>query len=294
MTPRSIALAAKRTTGMRAMLLSFTKMHGCGNDFVVLDLISQRFILKDRHVRKLADRHFGIGCDQVLVVEPPGRPDVDFRYRIFNPDGGEVEQCGNGARCFARYVRDKRLTGKDSLRVETKGGIIELHITRSKQVRVDMGIPVLTPSDIPFIAPERATTYMLDVEGHSYEIGAVSTGNPHAVLLVDDIRSAPVGMLGAQIEKHARFPQRVNVGFMQVLSNSEINLRVFERGAGETLACGTGACAAVISGHLRGLLGHEVQVNLPGGSLQIEWRGEGQPVMMTGPATTVFEGQIQL
>ncbi len=276
------------------MLLSFTKMHGCGNDFVVLDLISQRFILKDRHVRKLADRHFGIGCDQVLVVEPPGRPDVDFRYRIFNADGGEVEQCGNGARCFARYVRDKRLTGKDTLRVETKGGIIELHITRNKQVCVNMGTPVLTPSEIPFIAPERATIYTIDVGEDSYEISAVSMGNPHAVLLVDDVRSAPVTTLGAQIETHTRFPQRVNVGFMHVRSPGEIDLRVFERGTGETLACGTGACAAVVSGQLRGLLGQEVQVNLPGGSLQIEWRGEGQPVMMTGPATTVFEGQIQL
>ena len=276
------------------MLLSFTKMHGCGNDFVVLDLISQRFILKDRHVRKLADRHFGIGCDQVLVVEPPGRPDVDFRYRIFNADGGEVEQCGNGARCFARYVRDKRLTGKDTLRVETKSGIIELHITRNKQVRVNMGTPVLTPSEIPFIASERAATYTLDVDGHNYEIGAVSMGNPHAVLLVDDVRSAPVTSLGAQIETHARFPQRANVGFMHVRSPNEIDLRVFERGTGETLACGTGACAAVVSGQLRGLLGQEVLVNLPGGSLQIEWRGEGQPVMMTGPAITVFEGHIQL
>ena len=276
------------------MLLRFSKMQGCGNDFVVLDLISQRFILKDRHVRKLSDRHFGIGCDQVLVVEPPGRPDVDFRYRIFNADGGEVEQCGNGARCFARYVRDKRLTGKDTIRVETKAGIIELQITRNKQVRVDMGIPVLTPPDIPFIAPERAITYEFDVGAERFDIGAVSMGNPHAVLLVDDVRSAPVQTLGAAIEQHARFPQRVNVGFMQIVSSSEINLRVFERGAGETLACGTGACAAVVSGQLRGLLGQEVQVNVPGGALSIEWRGEGQPVMMTGPATTVYEGQIQL
>ncbi|MFT3929685.1 MAG: diaminopimelate epimerase [Spongiibacteraceae bacterium] len=276
------------------MLLRFTKMHGCGNDFVVLDLISQRFVLKDRHIRKLADRHFGIGCDQVLVVEPPGRPDVDFRYRIFNADGGEVEQCGNGARCFARYVRDNRLTGKDTLRVETKAGIIELHITRNKQVRVNMGTPILAPSEIPFVAPARAAHYALDVDGQNYEIGAVSMGNPHAVLLVDDVRSAPVATLGAKIEVHKNFPQRVNVGFMHVVSPSEINLRVFERGVGETLACGTGACAAVVSGQLRGLLGQEVQVNLPGGSLQIEWRGEGQPVMMTGPATTVFDGQIQL
>jgi len=276
------------------MLLRFTKMHGCGNDFVVLDLISQRFLLKERHVRKLADRHFGIGCDQVLVVEAPGRPDVDFRYRIYNADGGEVEQCGNGARCFARYVREKRLTGKDAIRVETKAGVIELQITANKQVRVNMGVPILIPSEIPFVAPERAITYPIDHAGQTFDIGAVSMGNPHAVLLVDEVRTAPVATLGPQLEHHPRFPQRVNVGFMQIVSPHEINLRVFERGAGETLACGTGACAAVVSGHLRGLLAETVQVNLTGGSLSIEWRGEGEPVMMTGPATTVYEGHIQL
>lgn len=276
------------------MLLRFTKMHGCGNDFVVLDLISQRFVLKERHIRKLADRHFGIGCDQVLVVEVPSRPDVDFRYRIYNADGGEVEQCGNGARCFAKFVRDNRLTGKDVLRVETQSGIIELQITRNKNVTVNMGVPILDPAEIPFRATARATTYPLQVAGRSFDIGAVSMGNPHAVLLVDDVNTAPVAELGPQIEVHPDFPQRVNAGFMQVVSPQEIKLRVFERGAGETLACGTGACAAVVSGQLRGLLGEEVQVNLPGGSLSIEWRGEGHPVMMTGPATTVYEGQIQL
>lgn len=276
------------------MLLRFTKMHGCGNDFVVLDLISQRFQLKERHIRKLADRHFGIGCDQVLVVEPPADPDVDFRYRIYNADGGEVEQCGNGARCFAKFVRDNRLTGKDLLRVETRAGIIELEITRNKNVRVNMGVPRLNPADIPFRAAARAPAYPLRVDAQSYEIGAVSMGNPHAVLLVDDVATAPVATLGPKLEAHPDFPQRVNAGFMQVLSRSEINLRVFERGAGETLACGTGACAAVVSGQLRGLLDNEVQVNLPGGSLSIEWHGEGRPVMMTGPATTVYEGQIQL
>lgn len=276
------------------MLLRFTKMHGLGNDFVVLDLVTQRFVLKERHVRKLADRRFGVGCDQVLVVEPPGRPDVDFRYRIFNADGSEVEQCGNGARCFARFVRDKRLIGKDTIRVETKGGLLELVITRNRQVRVDMGAPVLDPAQIPFTAPERATTYVLEADGQRYEIGAVSMGNPHAVLLVDDVATAPVTTLGPLLERHPRYPNRVNVGFMQVVSPREINLRVWERGAGETLACGTGACAAVVSGRLRGLLDREVQVNLPGGSLSIEWPGEGSPVMMTGPATTVFEGQIQL
>ena len=276
------------------MLLRFTNMHGLGNDFVVLDLVTQRFLLKERHIRKLADRRFGIGCDQVLVVEPPGRPDVDFRYRIFNADGGEVEQCGNGARCFARFVRDKRLIGKDTIRVETKGGVIELLITRNRQVRVDMGAPVLEPARIPFEAPEPATTYTIEADGRSYEIGAVSMGNPHAVLLVDDVASAPVTTLGPRLELHPRYPNRVNVGFMQVVSPREINLRVWERGAGETLACGTGACAAVVSGRLRGLLEQEVQVNLPGGSLSIEWSGAGSAVMMTGPAATVFEGQIQL
>jgi diaminopimelate epimerase len=276
------------------MLLRFTKMHGCGNDFVVLDLITQRFILREHHVRKLADRRFGIGCDQVLVVEPPTRADVDFRYRIFNADGSEVEQCGNGARCFARFVRDKRLTGKDQIRVETRAGVIELRITRNRQVEVDMGVPRLLPAEIPFEAAERATTYDLDVDGERLEIGAVSMGNPHAVLLVEDVDRAPVAELGPRIERHSRFPQRVNAGFMQVLNRGEIRLRVFERGSGETLACGTGACAAVVSGRLRGLLDQRVEVRLPGGSLTIDWPGEGQPVTMTGPATTVYEGQIQI
>lgn len=276
------------------MLLRFTKMHGCGNDFVVLDLITQRLVLKERHIRKLADRHFGIGCDQVLVVEPPTRPDVDFRYRIYNADGGEVEQCGNGARCFARFVRDKRLTGKDSIRVETAAGVIELHITRNRQVQVDMGAPILVPATIPFEATAQAVTYAIAANGQTLEIGAVSMGNPHAVLLVEDVAQAPVTTLGPQLETHPRFPQRVNVGFMQVLNRGAINLRVWERGAGETLACGTGACAAVVHGQQRGLLDAQVEVNLPGGALSIEWRGEGHPVMMTGPATTVFEGQIQI
>jgi diaminopimelate epimerase len=276
------------------MLLRFTKMHGCGNDFVVLDLVTQRLQLKERHIRKLADRHFGIGCDQVLVVEPPSRPDVDFRYRIFNADGGEVEQCGNGARCFARFVRDKRLTGKDTLRVETLAGVIELQITRNRQVQVDMGAPVLEPAAIPFNAPARALTYSISAQDQTWEIGAVSMGNPHAVLLVEAVASAPVTTLGPVLELHPAFPQRANIGFMQIVNRGEINLRVWERGAGETLACGTGACAAVVSGQIRGLLDSQVQVNLPGGSLAIEWQGAGHPVMMTGPAATVFEGQIQL
>jgi len=276
------------------MLLRFTKMHGCGNDFVVLDLITQKFAPKAHHIRKLADRHFGIGCDQVLLIEAPTNPDVDFRYRIFNADGGEVEQCGNGARCFAKYVTEKRLTGKEWIRVETNTGIIELNVKKNRQVEVNMGVPELDPAKIPFDAPERALTYALDVDGKSFDIGAVSMGNPHAVLRVDNVKSAPVTRLGPTIETHARFPNRVNVGFMQIVSRSEINLRVFERGVGETLACGTGACAAVVSARLRNLIDSPVQVNLTGGALSIEWQGEGQPVMMTGPATTVFEGQIQI
>lgn len=276
------------------MLLRFTKMHGCGNDFVVLDLITQKFAPKAHHIRKLADRHFGIGCDQVLLIEAPTHPDVDFRYRIFNADGGEVEQCGNGARCFAKYVTEKRLTGKEWIRVETNTGIIELNVKKNRQVEVNMGVPELEPAKIPFNAPARALTYALDVDGNTYDIGAVSMGNPHAVLCVDNVKSAPVTTLGAIIETHARFPNRVNVGFMQIVSRSEINLRVFERGVGETLACGTGACAAVVSACLRNFVDSPVQVNLTGGALSIEWQGEGHPVMMTGPATTVFEGQIQI
>jgi diaminopimelate epimerase len=276
------------------MLLRFTKMHGLGNDFVVIDLISQRFNLREKHIRKLADRRFGIGCDQVLTVEIPSQPDIDFRYRIYNADGGEVEQCGNGARCFAKFVRDKKLTGKSKIRVETSGGIIELSITEDRQVLVNMGKPQLQPADIPFTAEQRSTSYSLEVDGQQCEIGAVSMGNPHAVLLVDDVDTAAVASLGPAIEAHPRFPQRVNAGFMQLLNRQHIKLRVYERGAGETLACGTGACAAVVSGQLRGLLDQRVNVQLPGGNLTIEWRGEGHPVMMTGPASTVFEGQIQL
>jgi diaminopimelate epimerase len=276
------------------MLLRFTKMHGLGNDFVVLDLITQRFNLQPEHVRKLADRHFGIGCDQLLVVETPTQPDVDFRYRIYNCDGNEVEQCGNGARCFAKFVRDKKLTGKNKIRVETNTGIIELSVMEDRQVRVNMGKPILEPADIPFTASRRANTYPLVVDNQEISIGAVSMGNPHAVIVVDDIKTAPVATLGPAVERHPDFPQRVNAGFMQVLSRKEINLRVFERGVGETLACGSGACAAMVSGQLQGLLDQRITAHLSGGSLTLEWRGEGHPVMMTGPASNVFEGQITI
>ena len=276
------------------MLLKFTKMHGLGNDFVVLDLITQRFTPSKDHIRSLADRRFGIGCDQVLLVEIPTQPDVDFRYRIFNGDGTEVEQCGNGARCFAKFVRNKKLTGKSKIRVETNTGIIELSLADDRQVLVNMGKPILEPAEIPFQAPQRAESYSIDADGQSYDIGAVSMGNPHSVLVVDNVQSAAVETLGPAIESHPRFPQRVNAGFMEVLSRKEIKLRVYERGAGETLACGSGACAAVVSGQLRGLLDQRVTVHLEGGELTIEWRGEGHPVMMTGPASTVYEGQIQI
>lgn len=276
------------------MLLKFTKMHGAGNDFVVIDLISQRCKLRTRDIRKLADRHFGVGCDQVLVVEPPGRPEVDFRYRIYNADGNEVEQCGNGARCFARFVRDKQLTSKRIIRVETAGGIIELRMRDQQQVEVDMGIPVFEPERIPLRAPTRMPFYTVQLDGQSVELGALSMGNPHAILRVDQVAQAPVATLGPQLERHPDFPQRVNVGFMEVVSEREIRLRVFERGAGETLACGTGACAAVVYGISRGWLQDTVTVQLPGGKLEIAWAGGGESVIMTGPTAVVFEGSIKL
>jgi len=276
------------------MLLRFSKMHGIGNDFVVIDGVSQRVEMTAEKARKIADRRFGVGCDQLLLVEPPNQPDIDFRYRIFNADGSEVEQCGNGARCFAKFIRDRRLTGKSRVRVETAGGIIELQIGNSNQFTVDMGAPILEPTQIPFIAEQQQISYDLEVNGQHFRVGAVSMGNPHVILNVANTESAPVSNLGAIIESHERFPQRVNVGFMQVLSRGEINLRVFERGAGETLACGTGACAAVVAGSLQDLLDSPVKVNLPGGSLNIEWGGSSQPVIMTGPATTVYQGRLRI
>lgn len=276
------------------MLLRFTKMHGLGNDFVVLDLVTQHFVVKQHHIRKIADRNFGIGCDQVLVVEPPTRPDVDFRYRIFNQDGDEVEQCGNGARCFARFVREHRLTGKTEIRVETKGGLLTLEICEGSQVKVDMGVPRFEPAELPLQAEREQAQYDLDVNGRQLSIAAVSMGNPHAVLSVDDVDNCELESLGPAIESHPRFPKRVNAGFSQTLTPNHIRLRVFERGVGETLACGTGACAAAVCGIDQGHLQSPVQVDLPGGSLRIEWQGRGTPVIMTGPANTVFEGQINL
>ncbi|CAG8864630.1 Diaminopimelate epimerase [Pseudomonas fluorescens] len=276
------------------MLLRFTKMHGLGNDFMVLDLVSQHAHIQPKHAKQWGDRHTGIGFDQLLIVEAPSNPEVDFRYRIFNSDGSEVEQCGNGARCFARFVLDKRLTAKKRIRVETKGGIIELDVRNDGQICVDMGPPRLVPADVPFEAPAQALSYPLDVAGQRVELAAVSMGNPHAVLRVDDVITAPVHELGPKIEHHPRFPQRVNVGFLQVIDRHRANLRVWERGAGETQACGTGACAAAVAAISQGWMDSPVTIELPGGRLSIEWGGPGKPVLMTGPAVRVFEGQVRL
>lgn len=276
------------------MQLKFTKMHGLGNDFVVIDAINQPLSLTTEQVRFLADRRFGVGCDQVLLVEKPGRPEADFRYRIFNADGGEVQQCGNGARCFARFVRDKGLTQKDVIPVETASGLIELHLTEGGQVRVNMGRPRFAPATLPFLAEEEQLRYEIQAGGQQVTIGAVSMGNPHAVLQVDSVMEAPVEQLGPELESHPRFPERVNVGFMEVVDRRHIRLRVFERGAGETLACGTGACAAAVVARRWDLVDAVSRVELPGGSLEIEWAGDDEPVWMTGPAVTVFEGVIEL
>lgn len=276
------------------MLLRFTKMHGLGNDFMVLDLVSQHAHIQPKHAKQWGDRNTGIGFDQLLIVEAPTNPDVDFRYRIFNSDGSEVEQCGNGARCFARFVLDKRLTVKKQIRVETKSGIIELDVRADGQVRVDMGPPRLAPQQIPFVAEGEALNYSVEVEGRPIELAALSMGNPHAVLRVEDIDKAPVHELGPKIEHHSRFPQRVNVGFLQVIDRNQARLRVWERGAGETQACGTGACAAAVAAIRQGWMDSPVQLELPGGKLSIEWAGRDQSVMMTGPAVRVYEGQVRL
>lgn len=276
------------------MRLKFTKMQGAGNDFIVVDATREASKLEPPIIRKLADRHFGVGFDQLLVVEPPRSPGTDFYYRIFNADGGEVSQCGNGARCFVRYVHDKKLSGKTAIRVETRSGIIEPRLEEDGRVTVNMGAPEFEPKRIPFDAPLRAPTYRLDVGGRSIEIFAVSMGNPHAVQVVVDVEAAPVLTEGPLIEGHARFPERVNAGYMQVADRGRILLRVFERGAGETLACGTGACAAVVAGIAAGLVDSPVRVATHGGELEIAWQGEGMPVWMTGPAQTVFEGEIEL
>ncbi len=276
------------------MLLHFTKMQGLGNDFMVVDLVTQRAHLTDGQVRQLADRRFGVGFDQLLVVEPPRDPEMDFRYRIYNADGSEVENCGNGARCFARFVRDQRLTHKREIRVETAGGPLTLVVEGDGRVRVDMGAPRFAPEALPFEAAEDRVLHSLEVGGERLEVGVVSMGNPHVVLRVEDVDAAPVERLGPVLEAHPCFPRRTNVGFMQVISAHEIRLRVYERGSGETLACGTGACAAVASGIRQGLLASPVTVHLRGGDLRIEWAGGDAPLFMAGPAERVFDGRVVL
>ncbi|MCW8963897.1 MAG: diaminopimelate epimerase [Gammaproteobacteria bacterium] len=274
--------------------MRFSKMHGLGNDFMVIDAINQAVTLDAELIKSWSDRHFGIGFDQLLIVEPADREDVDFRYRIYNADGGEVEHCGNGARCFARFVRDQGLTDKTTIPVNTDSGVIVLHVREDEQVQVNMGEPRFEPATLPFRATNPQSHYDLTVDGQTLSIGAVSMGNPHAVLLVDDVDQTAVHELGPAIGSHPDFPNRVNAGFMQIIDSSHIRLRVYERGAGETLACGTGACAAVAVGRQWGKLSDHVEVELTGGALTIEWPGPGSPVLMTGPATHVFDGEIKL
>ena len=276
------------------MLMKFTKMHGLGNDFVVIDAVTQNVRITASMVRRLADRKTGIGCDQVLVVEPPSAADIDFDYRIFNCDGAEVEQCGNGARCLARFVHDRQLTGKKSIRVQTSNRVMTLNLINKNLVAVDMGVPELDPSAIPFQADEPALLYDIDINGQAQPIAAVSMGNPHAVLTVTDIDTAPVAELGAALESHERFPNRVNVGFMQIINRTEIKLRVFERGVGETEACGSGACAAAVASIQQEQVDSPVTVHLTRGSLKIDWKGAGHPLIMSGPAKTVFHGRIRI
>ena len=276
------------------MLLRFTKMHGLGNDFMVVDLISQRVHLSPEQIRYLGNRNTGVGFDQLLLVETPQSPDVDFRYRIFNSNGTEVEHCGNGARCFAKFVHDQRLTGKRDISVQTSNGRIMIKMRDDHAVGVDMGEPVLQPDQVPFEATTQAPSYSLEQDGHNYTLGVVSMGNPHAVLVVDDVASAPVFELGSKLEQHPRFPNKANIGVMQISDRNTIKLRVFERGVGETKACGTGACAAVVVGQQQGLLDTNVTTQLTGGNLAIQWQGPGYHLFMDGPATHVYEGQIKL
>lgn len=276
------------------MLLPFTKMQGAGNDFVVIDGVSRAVSLDRGQIRRLADRRFGVGCDQVLVVEPPRAAGADFGYRIYNADGGEVEQCGNGARCFVRFVRDKGLTAKDEIVVDTLGGRIRPRLCPDGTVSVNMGVPRFRPEEVPFVAEAPALVYPLEVDGRVYEVSVLSMGNPHAVMIVPDVDAAPVAALGPRIEHHPRFPNRVNAGFLEIRDAAHARLRVWERGTGETLACGSGACAAAVAGRRLGRLGDTVELAVRGGTLNVTWTGEGEPVWLSGPATTVFEGTIEL
>ncbi|MCG6933241.1 MAG: diaminopimelate epimerase [Gallionella sp.] len=276
------------------MSIKFTKMHGAGNDFVMIDGVRQDIQLTPEQLRLLADRHFGVGCDQILIVEKAQNKDADFRYRIFNSDGGEVEQCGNGARCFMRFVHDQKLTSKREILVETRGGLISPRIEQDGRITVNMGPPVFDPVLVPFDGGSGAVSEALEVAGNTLEISVLSMGNPHAVQLVADVEQAPVEKLGTLIEHHPRFPRHVNAGFMQVMDRHSLRLRVYERGAGETLSCGTGACAAAVAGIRRKLLDSPVNVATRGGVLTVTWDGDAQPVLMTGPAISVFSGEINL
>ena len=276
------------------MQIQFSKMHGLGNDFVVIDNVTQNVFFSKEKIQQLSDRNFGIGFDQLLMVEPPYDPDQDFHYRIFNADGSEVSQCGNGARCFARFVKMKGLTNRNKIVVSTKAGRMVLYLEKDGQVTVDMGVPRFEPNLVPITANKREKTYILRAQEQTFFCGAVSMGNPHCVLLVDDVQTAEVDTMGPMLEKHERFPEGANVGFMQIINHSHIKLRVFERGVGETLACGSGACAAVAVGQLQNRLSKDVRVDLPGGSLKIRWQGNDNVLKMTGAAEHIFDGYINL
>lgn len=276
------------------MLLHFTKMHGLGNDFMVIDRISQEFHFRSKQIRSLADRQTGVGFDQLLVIEAPKHPDTDFFYRIYNADGTEVGQCGNGARCVARFLYEKGLTYKKNILAETISGRVKMILEEDGSVTVDMGKPKFAPKDIPFVAKQTEKTYTLTVDEKNYEVGVVSMGNPHAVTVVPQVKSAPVKKAGRLLAYSDYFPTGANVGFMEIVSSTYIRLRVFERGVGETRACGTGACAAVVVGRLLERLDDKVTVELPGGELRIQWKRQNGPVLMTGPAVTVYEGRIRL
>ncbi len=276
------------------MRIEFSKMHGLGNDFMVIDQISQDLRLSPELIQRLADRHTGVGFDQMLCVEPPTDPECDFRYRIFNADGTEAEQCGNGARCFAKFVVDRGLSTKSHLRLQTGNGSIETELRDDDMVEVDMGVPTTEPAQIPFVADSPQTSYRLAVDNELVEIVAVSVGNPHAVLFVDAVSEAPVATLGPKLSKHQRFPRGANVGFCQVIDSGFARLRVFERGVGETRACGTGACAAAVAGVLTGRLSERMKISLPGGKVKIKWQGPGRPLRMLGPACLVYEGLIEV
>ena len=276
------------------MLIKFTKMHGLGNDFVVIDGVRQHINLTTNAIKKLADRNLGIGCDQVLLIEPPSDKNIDFNYRIFNCDGSEVEQCGNGARCMARYIADQQLSGKKTVLLQTKNRIMEVTTKPKNLVTANMGTPIFTPEEIPFISQQQDKLYSIEAGSQSFEIAALSVGNPHAVIQVENVETAAVAELGPMIQTHDQFPESVNVGFMQIIDRHNIKLRVYERGVGETQACGSGACAAAVAAIQQDLVESKVNLQLLGGKLSIEWSGEDQPILMTGPAETVFHGKIKL